>query len=92
MAGEKLSIDANRFLRLGTLPAFCPSKQCGKFLTIENATVKTEGGHTFRLQCPECEELIDQACPDCGSKNFQIESGVEECLLCGHLVTVEYQV
>jgi Zn finger protein HypA/HybF involved in hydrogenase expression len=92
MAGENVTIEANQFLRLGTLPAFCPSPQCNEFLTLENATVQSESGYTYRLQCPDCEELIDQACPDCGSKDFQIASGIEECLLCGHLVKVEYQV
>jgi len=92
MVGENISIETNRFLRLGSLPAFCPSEQCDEYLTLENTTVKTEGGSAFRLQCPVCEELIDQACPDCGSKDFQVESGVEECLLCGHLVKMEYRV
>lgn len=92
MAGENMSIEANEYLRLGTLPAFCPSKQCSEYLTATNTVVKTDSGKAFRLQCPECEALIDQACPDCGSKDFQVESGVEECLICGHLVKIEYRI
>lgn len=78
----------NQYLRLGTVPETCPSIGCGESLHVNAVAEKTETGTTFRLKCPDCGRLFDQACPLCGSKEMQTVDGVEECLRCGNVLQV----
>lgn len=85
MGREPPSVN-NPYLRERTVPETCPSTGCGESLQVEDAVDKTTKGITFRLKCPECGTLFDQACPDCGSKDIQTVEGVEECLRCGNIL------
>lgn len=76
----------NPYLRKGTVPENCPSTECGVDLQLEDTIDTTTEGTAFRLKCPDCGKLFDQACPDCGSKDIQVVEGVEECLHCGNIL------
>lgn len=76
----------NPYLREGTVPEVCPSEGCGSSLEVENAIDTTTEGIAFRLRCPDCGTLFDQACPECGTKDIQTVNGVEECLRCGEIL------
>lgn len=78
----------NPYLRPGTVPETCPSIGCGESLQLHAVTEKTEKEIAFRLKCPECGALFDQACPTCGSKEVQTVDGVEECVRCGNVLQV----
>jgi hypothetical protein len=74
------------YIREGTVPEVCPSTGCGRSLQVEDTVETTTEGIAFRLRCPECGTLFDQACPECGSKDIQMVDGVEECLRCGEIL------
>jgi rRNA maturation endonuclease Nob1 len=76
----------NPYLREGTVPGVCPSEECGRSLEKENAIDRTTEGIPFRLRCPSCGTLFDQACHECGSKDIQKINGIEECLRCGEIL------
>lgn len=84
--GRKRSTSRNYYLRGNTLPEVCPSTECGIDLHPSDTAETTVKGVKYRYKCPGCGTLFDQACPSCGSKEFQVVEGVEECLRCGEVL------
>lgn len=88
MDGGKENIFENSCLRPDTVPERCSCEDCQEDLSIESVLVKTSNGVPYKLKCPECDELFDQACPICGSKDTQVKGGVEECVHCGRVLEI----
>lgn len=77
----------NEYLRIGAIPHDCPD--CGTELrsSIENVDIiRTQSNDIpYRFRCSDCFETIEQACPDCGHREFDAD-GTLECLGCGKIL------